>query len=89
MNEKIEKLVTALEEIQPVLQYLVAENAAMAAIIRSLGTANRDNPAFQAALKVESEVRNIRQLNSTMSDEDIEAFKKSLASLLPKQLREL
>jgi len=89
MDEKIKKLVTALDETQQVLRYLVAENAAMAAIIRSLGTANRDNPAFQAALKVESEVRNVGQLNSTMSDDDIEAFKKSLASLLPKQLREL
>jgi len=89
MEDKIEKLVSAVEKMQPILQYLVAENAAMAAIIRSLGTANRDNAAFQAALKTEAEIRNVRQLNSAMSDDDIAAFKKSLASLLPKQPLEL
>ncbi len=89
MEEEIKKLTAALEAMQPIMNYLVAENAAMAAVIRALAFANRENPTFLAGIKVEAETRNIGQLNSTMSDKSIEAVRKSLASLLPPQLRDI
>ncbi|MEM5325203.1 hypothetical protein VSR34_01145 [Paraburkholderia sp. JHI2823] len=89
MEEEIKALIGVAQGMQSQLAYLIAENAAMAAIIRALVEANTGNPTFQAALNTLVEARNIRQLNSTMSDEGIAAFKKALNSLLPQPLRDI
>lgn len=87
MEDNIKKLMAVVDEINSQIAFLVADRAAAATVIRALAEANANSPAFQAALKNQAEIRNVGQLNSTMQDRQIEAFKDALHSLLPPQLR--
>ncbi|MCA8293336.1 hypothetical protein LGN19_05960 [Burkholderia sp. AU30198] len=89
MEDNLKKLVTVVEELNSQIAFLVADRAAAATVIRALAEANAHNPVFLAALKNQAEIRNVGQLNSTMKDGQIEAFRSALHSLLPQQLRDI
>jgi hypothetical protein len=87
MDEDIDRIAEALLATQKMLAQIIADSAALHAVVRSLAEANVSNPVFQGALKMNAEARAVTQLNSGMTDEQIEAFKRSLELLLPRQLR--
>lgn len=87
MDEDIEKIAELLLITQKMFAQIIADNAALHAVVRSLSEANVNNPEFRSALKINTEARAVRQLNSAMTDEQIDAFRRSLELLLPKQLR--
>ncbi|RQM44727.1 hypothetical protein EHZ19_26850 [Paraburkholderia bannensis] len=89
MESEIQKLKDTIADYETVLQSLVADRAALTAVVRALAESNASNPEFQRHLKLQVDIRAGRQLNSQMTDEQIDLFKASLNALLPQQLRDI